>query len=645
MQITELRIAGFKSFVDPQTVPIEPGLTGIVGPNGCGKSNLLEALRWAMGANSAKAMRGGEMDDLIFNGADGRPARETAEVILVLDNSKRTAPPEFNGADQLEIERRLRRGAGSSYRINGRTVRGKDIQLLFADASTGANSPALVRQGQISELIGSKPQNRRRILEEAAGIAGLNSRRHEAELKLDGAEANLQRLAEVSAEVERQLASLKRQAAKARRYRKLTDEIQALDALVAHLRWVEARLAAETARAQLDMLRRQVEDLSREDALRVAVRTLRYQQADLGVGSRDGLLIAPRPGRAGQYALVWQLSFREMEDGSRPVEAQVLARGSQKGTLLRTRSLEHSLTRAPVAIYDASVTAVIPNPIYKGVKVLQNGEPTLIGRVLPLAEARRANTQFEKVLDFFTEEFDRNSFDDQGAEVTASVNVQKYTFLDILGQKQNAAWVAPWKLFIFGAGGEELGNFAGALDVVGHEYTHAVISHSSDLIYEGEPGALNEHLADVFGAMIEQASGVNSNPFLIGDTVLLEPLKKEAEALRDMLHPEKGLSPQPGKISETPPEFAPGCVPSGGNDNCGVHILSGIPNRAFALMTEKLGWETLRGISYRVMTQRLRSTSDFRDYRAQFEDECEKSLTRTMCRSVKRAFDAVEIEI
>jgi len=268
MQITELRIAGFKSFVDPQTVPIAPGLTGIVGPNGCGKSNLLEALRWAMGANSAKAMRGGEMDDLIFNGAEGRPARETAEVILVLDNSKRTAPPEFNGADQLEVERKLRRGAGSSYRINGRTVRGKDIQLLFADASTGANSPALVRQGQISELIGSKPQNRRRILEEAAGIAGLNSRRHEAELKLDGAEANLQRLAEVSAEVERQLASLKRQASKARRYRKLTEEIQALNALVAHLRWVEARVAAETARAQLQSLKRQVEDLSREDAMR-----------------------------------------------------------------------------------------------------------------------------------------------------------------------------------------------------------------------------------------------------------------------------------------------------------------------------------------------------------------------------------------
>lgn len=267
MQITELRLAGFKSFVDPQTVPIETGLTGIVGPNGCGKSNLLEALRWVMGANSAKAMRGGEMDDLIFNGAEGRPARETAEVILVLDNSRRTAPPEFNGADSLEIERKLRRGAGSSYRINGRTVRGKDIQLLFADASTGANSPALVRQGQISELIGSKPQNRRRILEEAAGIAGLNGRRHEAELKLDGAEANLQRLSEVSAELERQLASLKRQASKARRYRLLSQEIQALDALLAHLRWAEARQAMDLAGTELERLKRRVEDLSREDVL------------------------------------------------------------------------------------------------------------------------------------------------------------------------------------------------------------------------------------------------------------------------------------------------------------------------------------------------------------------------------------------
>lgn len=268
MQITQIRVAGFKSFVDPTEVLVEEGLTGIVGPNGCGKSNLLEALRWAMGASSARAMRGSEMDDLIFSGTEGRPARETAEVTLVLDNSDRKAPAEFNSADVLEIERRLRRGVGSTYKLNGRTVRGKDIQLLFADASTGANSPALVRQGQISELIGSKPQNRRRILEEAAGIAGLNTRRHDAELKLRAAEANLERLSEVSAEVERQLERLKRQARKARKFRALSDEIAGLEALTAHLRWTTARTARETTAEALQLAKRAVEDATRDDAVK-----------------------------------------------------------------------------------------------------------------------------------------------------------------------------------------------------------------------------------------------------------------------------------------------------------------------------------------------------------------------------------------
>ena len=267
MHITEIRIAGFKSFVDPTEFHVEPGLTGIVGPNGCGKSNLLEALRWAMGANSARAMRGGEMDDLIFSGSENRPARELAEVTLVLDNEKRTAPPAFNDTDLLEVTRRLKRQAGSTYKINGRTVRGKDIQLIFADASTGANSPALVRQGQISELIASKPQNRRRILEEAAGISGLNTRRHEAELKLRAAENNLERLSEVSAEVERQLESLKRQARKARKYKELSSQIDALDALAAHLKWQAAKQGEDTARLALDTARTDVERLTRDAAL------------------------------------------------------------------------------------------------------------------------------------------------------------------------------------------------------------------------------------------------------------------------------------------------------------------------------------------------------------------------------------------
>lgn len=255
MHLIGLKIAGFKSFVDPVDVPIGEGLTGIVGPNGCGKSNLLEALRWAMGATSARAMRGGEMDDLIFSGAETRPAREMAEVTLLLDNRDRSAPAEFNDEDTIEIRRTLRRGAGSSYRINGRTVRAKDVQLLFADASTGANSPALVRQGQISELIGAKPQNRRKILEEAAGIGGLAARRHEAELKLKAAEDNLAKLADIMAEVERQANALKRQASKARRYRALSDEIAALEARLGAVRWrgavtetVAARKALEEAR-------------------------------------------------------------------------------------------------------------------------------------------------------------------------------------------------------------------------------------------------------------------------------------------------------------------------------------------------------------------------------------------------------------
>ncbi|MEO0550924.1 MAG: chromosome segregation protein SMC [Pseudomonadota bacterium] len=266
MHIKELRIAGFKSFVDPENVPIEHGLTGIVGPNGCGKSNLLEALRWAMGANSARAMRGGEMDDLIFSGAAGRPARELAEVTLVLDNTDRTAPPEFNASDTLEIMRRLKRGAGSTYKLNGRTVRGKDVKLIFADASTGANSPSLVRQGQISELIASKPQNRRRILEEAAGISGLNTRRHEAELKLRSAETNLERLSEVSAEVQRQLESLKRQARKARKYKELTTKINALEAYLAHLKWQSAKSDRETTALSLAKAKSEVERLTREAA-------------------------------------------------------------------------------------------------------------------------------------------------------------------------------------------------------------------------------------------------------------------------------------------------------------------------------------------------------------------------------------------
>lgn len=247
MRIQDLRIAGFKSFVDPVAVRIEAGLTGVVGPNGCGKSNLLEAIRWAMGASSARALRGGEMDDVIFAGTDVRPARDVAEVTIVLDNSDHTAPPMFNDAEIIEVVRRIKRASGSTFKVNGRETRARDVQLLFADASTGANSPSLVRQGQISELIAAKPENRRRILEEAAGIAGLHARRHEAEGKLKQAEANLEKLDEILRHMESQLEHLRKQARQAERYRALAGEIRGLEAFVLATRMRDAIAAAEAA--------------------------------------------------------------------------------------------------------------------------------------------------------------------------------------------------------------------------------------------------------------------------------------------------------------------------------------------------------------------------------------------------------------
>ncbi|MDP3379478.1 MAG: AAA family ATPase [Brevundimonas sp.] len=251
MQFQRLRLVGFKSFVDPTEVHITPGLTGIVGPNGCGKSNVLESLRWVMGANSAKAMRGQGMDDVIFAGAADRPARSHAEVSLSIDNSQRRAPQPFTDSAVLEVSRRIDRGQGSTYRINGKEVRARDVQLLFADASTGANSPALVRQGQISELIAAKPQNRRRILEEAGGVSGLHTRRHEAELRLKAAETNLDRLDDIGKELETALTRLKREARQAEKYRKISAEIRALQSAVLLARWKEAVQARDDATTAL----------------------------------------------------------------------------------------------------------------------------------------------------------------------------------------------------------------------------------------------------------------------------------------------------------------------------------------------------------------------------------------------------------
>ncbi len=251
MQVDRLRLAGFKSFVEPAELAIQPGLTGIVGPNGCGKSNLVEALRWVMGEASPKRLRGGEMDDVIFAGSGGRPARNLAEVALTIDNSTRDAPFAYNESPTIEVVRRIARGGGSAYRINGREARARDVQLLFADAATGAHSGALVGQGRIGALIAAKPTERRLLLDEAAGTAGLYARRHEAELKLAAAADNLGRLDDVILTLAAQVETLKKQARQAQRYRRLGDEIRQTEARLLYAGWRVAAAQSEDLATEL----------------------------------------------------------------------------------------------------------------------------------------------------------------------------------------------------------------------------------------------------------------------------------------------------------------------------------------------------------------------------------------------------------
>ena len=283
MKFTNVRLVGFKSFVEPTDFEIREGLTGIVGPNGCGKSNLLEALRWVMGATSAKALRGEGMDAVIFSGTTMRPSRNWAEVILTLDNSDRSAPAEYNEHETLEVSRRIVRkeeGTQSVYRINQKEVRAKDVQLLFADASTGANSPALVRQGQVAELISAKPQNRRRLLEEAAGVTGLHTRRHEAELRLRATEQNLERLDDVISELETQKAALARQARQATRYRNVSGDIRRTEAMLSFIRWREAVDAQEKAAAGLKEISTLIEETTRVSAAAATAQANAHEALD-----------------------------------------------------------------------------------------------------------------------------------------------------------------------------------------------------------------------------------------------------------------------------------------------------------------------------------------------------------------------------
>lgn len=248
---SRLRLTGFKSFVDKTDLDIAPGLTGIVGPNGCGKSNLVEALSWVMGETSAKRLRGSGMDDVIFNGTSTRPQRNSAEVSVVLDNADRTAPAMFNNTDEIEVVRRIERDMGSSYYVNSKPVRARDVQMLFADLAIGAHSTAIVSQGRIAAIINAKPAERRQILEESAGVSGLYVRRHEAELRLRAADANLARLQDVIAGLETQLDALKRQSRQARRYKDISEGIRNLETLLALAEWTHAQESQEKSRAAL----------------------------------------------------------------------------------------------------------------------------------------------------------------------------------------------------------------------------------------------------------------------------------------------------------------------------------------------------------------------------------------------------------
>ena len=253
MQITRLRVSGFKSFSDPVELQLDPGLTGVVGPNGCGKSNIVEALRWAMGESSAKGLRGDEMDDVIFNGSSGRPAHDVAEVRLKL-RGRPEGLTGFTEEEELEIARRIGRGSGSSYRINGREARARDVQLLFADAGAGSRSPAIVGQGQIGFIVDSKAGDRRKLLEDAAGIGGLQARRREAELRLEATQANLQRVLDLLGTQEARLADLAKQAKQAQRYRQVSAELRATEAQLLLGRHVEASRRAAAANEEVASL-------------------------------------------------------------------------------------------------------------------------------------------------------------------------------------------------------------------------------------------------------------------------------------------------------------------------------------------------------------------------------------------------------
>ena len=330
MRITRIRLAGFKSFVDPVDLRILPGLTGIVGPNGCGKSNLLEAIRWAMGEGSPKSLRGGAMDDVIFAGTASRPQRQFAEVSIVAQRDTQ------EGDDEIEVVRRIERGAGSAYRINGRDARARDAQLLFADAATGAHSPALVSQGRIGAIIAARPAERRTMLEEAAGIAGLHVRRREAEIRLKATEANLARVADGIAEVDARVIALRRQARSAERYRRLSAAIRVAEGRLVYARWRDAAAAAEVARSEAAEADARVGQAA--EAQRCATVAIRETAATLAAARHAAQTARDATAEARQAAAT-------AESDLRAVDSRIATLAAERVRLRLDRERESELSR------------------------------------------------------------------------------------------------------------------------------------------------------------------------------------------------------------------------------------------------------------------------------------------------------------
>lgn len=427
MQFTRLRLTGFKSFVDPTELLVERGLTGVVGPNGCGKSNLVEALKWVMGETSAKQMRGGEMEDVIFGGTDNRPARNICEVVLSLDNSERNAPALLNDNDELEVSRRIERGRGSAYRVNGKEVRARDVQLLFADSASGARSTALVSQGKIGTLINAKPSQRRTLLEEAAGISGLHSRRHEAELRLKGAEENLSRLDDILITLEAQLQGLRKQARQATRYRNISDHIRRAEAALFHLRWLAALETLDQARKHL----KQTESAVSEMTVMAAAATTKQAQA------ADGLpQLRQQEAEAGAELQRLTLALRELE-----VEAQrvVQAREEGQGHLAQA---DGDMERERILARDATAALARLTEEQQEIQAARAGEEDArTAAAARLAEADRLVQELDQALHELTdrvaaEEAQRGSLARQMEDLARQKARLETRARDLQGQRQ-----------------------------------------------------------------------------------------------------------------------------------------------------------------------------------------------------------------